>query len=305
MIPTADLESLEAEVVRALEDQDASGLRILGHGEISLVLGWPPDDPRVACKRLPPFPSSTRFEAYAAVVRRYVEELRAGGIRVIDTELHRLVRSDGRVIGFHVQPVLPTELLGVEVLRSSAPDIAHPLVPAVVDAVVGVTTDRLGVDAQLSNWVWMNGEPWQLDLTTPFLLEQGNPAFDLSPFLAALPAVIRPVVQRQMVELVHRWTSARGALLDMAANVRKEGLDEWLDPVLHHINSRVEPEVTRDEVLRVNASDARLWPVLLRLERANRWWQRRVRHRTYEFLLPRRTTYEERRLVEPDGRGTN
>ena len=303
MIPRADLESLENQVARALEDDDASQLRILGHGEISLVLGWPTDDPRVACKRLPPFPSSSHFEAYAAVVRRYIDELRAGGIRVVDTDLRHLARSDGTVIGFHVQPVLPAELLGVEVLRRSPPDATHPLVPAVVDAVVGVTTDRLGVDAQLSNWVWMDGNPWQLDLTTPFLLEDGHLTFDLSPFLAALPAVVRPLVRRQMVQLVHRWTSARGALLDMAANVRKEGLDQWLDPVLHHVNDRVEPVVTRDEVVRVNASDARLWPVLLRLEQANRWWQRRVRRRTYEFLLPRRTTYEERRrLVEPDGR---
>lgn len=303
MIPTPDLENLEAEVARALEDGDPSRLRILGHGEISLVLGWPADGPRVACKRLPPFPSSASFDAYAAVVRRYIDELRSGGISVVDTDLRHLVRSDGTVIGFHVQPVLPAELLGVEVLRRSQPDIAHPLLPAVVDAVVGVTTPTLGVDAQLSNWVWMDGEPWQLDLTTPFLLEDGRLAFDLTPFLCALPAVVRPVVRRQMVQLVHRWTSARGALLDMAANVRKEGFDEWLDPVLHHVNGRVEPPVTRDEVVGVNTSDERLWPVLLRLEQVNRWWQRRVRHRAYEFLLPKRTTYEERRrLVEQDGR---
>ncbi len=303
MISAADLESLEALVARALEADNASQLRIMGHGEISLVVGWPTDDPVVACKRLPPFPSSSHFEAYAAVVRRYIDELRRGGLRVVDTDLRHLVRSDGTVIGFHVQPALPAELLGVEVLRRSPPDVTHPLVPAVVDAVVGVTTTTLGVDAQLSNWVWMDGEPWQLDLTTPFLLEDGHLALDLKPFLAALPAVVRPAVRRQMVQLVQRWTSARGALLDMAANVRKEGLDEWLEPVLHHVNGRIEPPVTRDEVVRVNTSDARLWPVLLRLEQANRWWQRRIRHRTYEFLLPRRTTYEERRrLVEPDGR---
>lgn len=302
MISTSELKSLEAQVAHALEDEDVSRLRILGHGEISLVLGWPPDNPQLACKRLPPFRDTSQFEAYAGVVRRYVQELRAGGIRVVDTDLRHLVRSDGTVTGFHVQPVLPTDLLGTEVLRRSRPDVSHPLVPAVVDAVVRVTTDRLGVDAQLSNWVWMDGEPWQLDLTTPFLLEDGHLAFDLTPFLAALPAVVRPLVRRQMGQLVHRWTSARGALLDMAANVRKEGFGEWLDPVLHHVNGRVEPVVTRDEVVRVNASDARLWPVLLRLEQANRWWQRRVRHRTYEFLLPRRTTYEERRLVEPDAR---
>ena len=82
-------------------------------------------------------------------------------------------------------------------LRRAAPDVAHALVLAVVDAVVGITRAKLGVDAQLSDWVWMDDEPWQLDLTTPFLLEDGHLAFDLSPFLAALPAVVRPLTPLQ------------------------------------------------------------------------------------------------------------
>ena len=35
-------------------------------------------------------------------------------------------------------------------------------------------------------------------------------------------------------------------------------------------------------------SDARMWEVLLRLRRADRWWQAQVRHRPYPFLLPGR-----------------
>ena len=45
----------------------------------------------------------------------------------------------------------------------------------------------------MSNWAWLDGEPWQLDLTTPFLLdERRRPAFDLTPFLAVLPARSAP-----------------------------------------------------------------------------------------------------------------
>ena len=46
-------------------------------------------------------------------------------------------------------------------------------------------------------------------------------------------------------------------------------------------------------VARVHADDRRLWPLLFRLEHVNRWWQRRVRRRPYEFLGPERTTYQE------------
>jgi hypothetical protein len=291
---TPDLETLEADVSHALATGDAARLRLLGHGEISLVLGWPPDHPVVACKRLPPFTDFSAFAQYRDVVLRYVDELRGRGVRVVDTELHHLIRDDGRVTGFHVQPLLPPDALAIEVLRSTPPSGRHPLLEAVVDTVARATTERVGLDAQLSNWMWLDGEPWQLDLTTPFLLdEHRRPAFDLSPFLASLPAVVRPVVGREMTKLILRWTTARGSLLDLAANLVKEDLTGWLEPALAVINARVDPQVTKAEAERVHAQDRRLWPVLFRLQRAKRWWQRRVRHRPYEFLLPDRTTYEE------------
>lgn len=294
MIPDADLVELERRVGAALATGDAGGLTLLGHGEISLVVGWPPDAPAVACKRLPPFRDAAGFARYAAVVERYVAALRAGGVHVLDTELRSLPRPDGTVVGFHVQPAHPSARLATNVLRGADPATGHPVLAAVVDAVTGVTSDRLGVDAQLSNWLWLDGEPWQLDLTTPFLLDGGGRVeFDLAPFLAALPAVVRPVVRRQMAQLVRRWTTARGALADMAANILKERLDPWLEPALEQVNRRVDPPVTAAEAAAVHRSDVALWPLLFRLEKANRWWQRSVRHRPYEFLLPERTTYEE------------
>lgn len=294
MIDAADLRELEREVGAALRTRDASALTLVGHGEISLVLGWPRDDPKIACKRLPPFRDRDAFDAYARVVHRYIDELRDGGVRVVDTEVHHVERDDGRVVGFHVQPILPSEALGSEILRRGDAAAGHPLVAAVTDTVVRVTHDRLGVDAQVSNWAWIDGEPWQLDLTTPFLLdEQRRPAFDLAPFMAMLPAALRPIVRREMVSLIRRWTSPRGSLVDMAANLLKERLDAWVEPVLGEVNARVTPAVSRDEAARVYASDRRLWPLLFKLEHANRWWQEKVRRRPFDFLLPERTTYEE------------
>lgn len=294
MIEPGELRALEGEVSAALALRNPDRLRLLGHGEISLVLGWPPGEPRVACKRLPPFRDVAAFERYAVVVRRYIDELRAGGVRIVETQLHHLVRPDGRAVGFHVQPVLPRQALGTEILRGVDASHGHPLLGAVADAVVGATHPRLGVDAQLSNWAWLDGEPWQLDLTTPFLLdERGRPRFDLTPFLAVLPAPVRPLVRHEMVTLIHRWTTARGALLDMTASLLKERLDLWVAPVLTEVNARVTPRISVEEATRVYHSDRRLWPLLFRLERANRWWQSNVRRRPFEFLVPERTTYEE------------
>jgi hypothetical protein len=92
---------------------------------------------------------------------------------------------------------------------------------------------------------------------------------------------------------IHRWTTARGALLDMTASLLKEGLDRWVGLALTEVNARVTPPISAQEATRVYHSDRRLWPLLFRLERANRWWQNHVRRRPFEFLVPERTTYEE------------
>jgi Family of unknown function (DUF6206) len=291
-----DLEVLEADVVHAIATGDTSRLNLVGHGEISLVLGWPPSHPEVVCKRLPPFPDERGFLAYRDVVQRYIGELRGRGVRVVDTELRHLVRRDEHVVGFHIQPLLPAERLGTEILRHGAPHDAESLLEAVVETVDRATDDQLGIDAQLSNWIWRDEEPWQIDLTTPFILDDDRrPGFDLAPFLAALPAAVRPIVRREMAKLILRWTTARGALLDLAANILKEELDEWLAPALRAINSRVSPPITEAEAQRVHHEDRRLWPLLFHLEHVNRWWQQRVRRRQFDFLLPERTTYEEHR----------
>ncbi len=50
----------------------------------------------------------------------------------------------------------------------------------------------------------------------------------------------------------------------------------------------VEPPITSEEAERYYRDDARMWELLQRLRRADRWWQRTVRRRPYPFLLPGR-----------------
>ncbi len=74
--------------------------------------------------------------------------------------------------------------------------------------------------------------------------------------------------------------------VDLAGNLLKERLAGWIPSVIEAVNRTVEAEITEDEVRRYYRSDARLWGLMLRLRRADRWWQRRIRRRTYPFLLP-------------------
>jgi hypothetical protein len=77
----------------------------------------------------------------------------------------------------------------------------------------------------------------------------------------------------------------------MRASLLTERLDRTVDPVLTEVNARVTPPISAYEATRACQTDRRLWALLFRLERADRWWQNIGRRRPFEFLVLKRTTY--------------
>ncbi|MGZ8733983.1 MAG: DUF6206 family protein [Acidimicrobiia bacterium] len=289
MITDAALAGLEREVQSTLERADASALRVLGYGEISLVLGWPSDEPRWACKRLPPFPSSAAADGYAAVLGRYLDELGHRGVRVLDTEVGRVALTGGVVALYVVQPVLPSDSLAISIVTRGDEQVPA-LLGDVVDAALGVVDDRVGLDAQLSNWAVHEDRLTYFDVTTPMLRgADGSPELDTEVFLASLPRLLRGPVRRHVLPgILQRYHEPRSVVLDLAANLVKERLGSWIPTVLAAAGDRLEPALVEDEVRRDYRSDARTWALLQALRRVDRAWQRRVRRRPYAFLLPDR-----------------
>ena len=287
--PQGDLlAAVEAAVQQALDSGREDHLRVLGHGEISLVIGWPSDDPVVACKRLPVFPSTTAAERYADVFTRYVARLEQRGLRVVPSSVHFLGPGrDGRLVGYVVQPVLPAGSLGPDILRAAVPDPDHPLLTAVVAGVLGTVDARTGLDAQISNWSMVDETAQYLDVTTPILYDDSGLELDVAVLIASYPWVLRPPLRRFAAPpIAAAYCNPRTVLLDLAANLHKERLAGWIPAVLEAANRELGAPLTTGEVDRYYRSNARLWEVMLRLRRADRWWQRRVRRRPYPFLLP-------------------
>ncbi|MGZ8667219.1 MAG: DUF6206 family protein, partial [Solirubrobacterales bacterium] len=126
-----ELRRLEDLVEAALSSGDERRLPVLGYGEISLVLSWPPGGKRFACKRLPPFRSRERLDAYRATLSDYLKALGAAGVRVVETEMRAVELHDGSVAGYVVQPMLPADRLATTTLRPGNPEAGHPLIEAV------------------------------------------------------------------------------------------------------------------------------------------------------------------------------
>ena len=282
-----ELRALDSLVDEALKSGREELLPTLGYGEISLVLGWPQEAPRYACKRMPAFPSQAAFESYARTLGDYVAALEAAGMDVVPTEMRGVDQLAGSVVGYVVQPILAADTLAPPILHAADPGDGHPLVDAIVAAAAGTVSPRIGLDAQLSNWTWDGGRLTYLDVSTPMLWDEaGVSRLDLEPLAQAYPAILRPLLRRFVApRILDGYRDLRGVYLDLCGNLLKERLDLWLGAFLAAIAPRLTQPLTAEDVHRYYRSDARLWAVLLRLRRLDRAWRLRT-GRTYPFLLP-------------------
>lgn len=291
-LPDLDLHAVESAVATAIRRRSTEGLHVLGHGEISLVLAWPTTEPAMAIKRVPPFRSLAAAQQYTGVCEEFFERLHAAGVAVWPTTLHVHERADGRAVVYHRQPIADVSQLGTNVLRATTPVDDHPLLLAIADAAAAVCAPTVGFDCQAANWLWDGTTATQLDFTSPFTLVPSRKELTYDPraFLQEYPVVVRPYLKREFTSLIHRYTTAEGALGDMLANLFKEGLEAWVDPAISTFNRRLGLAMQRSTAQRMYDDDRKLMPLVLKLKKTHRWWLTSTGRR-YEQLLPVATTY--------------
>ena len=281
------LAALERRVVDALVTDDRSRIDVLGYGEISTVLRLTVDNQTYACKRLPPFPPGA-IDRYRSACSAYLAALGETGIRTASSTIEIVPSGEGEAV-YCIQPI--EDRLLVNDLSAVGPGEAADIADRLVSLIAGAIDDRLGVDAQVSNWALDPDDGFvYLDVTTPLIRdENGNEMLDTDVFIASLPAFLRPGVRRFLLpEILSHYYDARAALVDLIGNLKKERLESAIPPFLDAANRHVDPPITKRELDRYYRSDAVMWEVLQRLRKMDRWWQRKIRRRSYPFLLPGR-----------------
>jgi Family of unknown function (DUF6206) len=288
MVPDAEMRTLEARVQQALASGDSSMLDIVGYGEVTLVLRLVTAGAGFACKRLPYFPDELAFGRYHQLLENYIERLDGAGVRVADTSLWHQRLPSGHVVAYCVQPELPAARLCSRLMRHADEAWTRDFAKRFLDTVDRAVTPVLGLDAQAANWMDVDGELVYLDVTTPLMRDRhGRELLDARLFFASLPWLVRDAVRLTMSRSIFdKFYSARGVILDFLGNLHKEGLGHLVPGLAAQASERLAKPVSAEEAAAYYRSDARTWEVVQRLRRADRTWQRRIRHRTYPFLLP-------------------
>lgn len=287
-LPHEDLQALEDRVQAALRTTDDSALDVLGYGEVTLVLKLTTARGAYACKRLPVFPTLERYERYTGTLADYLEKLEQAGIRAAPTRLWRQRLSGDRIVAYCVQEALPADRLCSRLLRNEPQSWALDFFKRFLDHVDRAVTPAVGLDAQAANWIDLDGELTYLDVTTPLLRdEQGHERLDVPLFLTSLPRVLRDAVRLTMSKSIFdKFYSSRGVLLDFLGNLHKERLETLIPQFVELANTRLSEPITAEEVAAYYRGDARMWELIQKLRKADRFWHRNVLRRPYPFLLP-------------------
>ena len=159
----------------------------------------------------------------------------------------------------------------------------------IFETVSGAVTSVFGLDSQVANWVAHDGELIYLDITTPLMRNRpgGSERLDVKLFMKSLPWGLRDIVRITMSkDIFDKFYSVRGVILDLLGNLHKEGLAHYIRPFLDYANPKLDKAITEEDVQAYYDEDAKLWQLIQRLRKADRFLQNQVLKRTYPFLLP-------------------
>jgi len=284
------LDDLDARLQHASLSGDHSGLSVLGYGEVTTVIGIHAPEGDFAVKGLPSFRSMEAAQRHIASIERYTTELTALGVDVVDTDPRIREQPDGTAILYLVQPMLPAGSLGPQHFARLEGDEIGETFERILTTLKRAVTARVTPDGQLSNWAFVGDRLQYLDVSTPFLLdERGRTELDWEFFLDAHPWLLRPVIRMQLPSVVSKYHDLRMVLVDLLGNLIKEDMGGQLDDFAEQINRScaLERPITRREVERYYAEDARTFGALLELRRLDRWVRVKL-GRPYRVLIPPR-----------------
>ncbi|WP_175958486.1 DUF6206 family protein [Burkholderia sp. BCC0405] len=269
------LAALEQRVQYALDTGDRTGLDVLGYGDSSIVLGCTTSAGRFACKRMPPFATADARRAYLDQVEEYAQALRGRGVTLLDTRVYTVGET-----AYCVQPRIERHAM----LKHA---LTRRRLATLLDIVATAITDRIGLDADITNWCVSGDELVLLDTNTPLLRDARHVSTaDYTVFFASLPSFVRarltPEVAAAMLE---KFYSPRAVALDVLCGLIRERAGQ-VPYLLDEAAARFGPAITSGELRRYFVTNQTTWALFRRLQRLQRWWSRSMRKQAYPFLLP-------------------
>lgn len=289
---------------------------ILGHGEISTVIGFElPEWDHLVFKRMALFEDDDEIRAYETVYRAYSTALTEIGLQLPDSGIAKVDSEWGPVL-YLVQERLEGDTIGHNFVKTASADESLAAIASVLEEIRKVYVHNvslhrnhgatLGLDAQISNWSIgdSSSQPIYLDTSTPLMRVDGTEQLDVELFLRICPKSMQWLIRRYFLQdVLDRYYDLRLVLTDLLANLFKEQKGSLVPPALELVNEFLEDfssspsdssacDLQPIELTSVKSyyrNDIPIWWLFLNLRKLERLWRTRVTHKPYRPILPGRT----------------
>ncbi len=295
--------------------ESAIPARIIGYGEISTIFEiLEPSLAGFAYKRLPVFRTEDEMQEYELLFHEYnrllCEEI---GIHVPRHASARVNPLKGNRVVYCIQERLLPGIIGNRLIHTLDNESIVVLFRAVLAEMAKVwvynaTQDRvcLGLDAQISNWALScdtvpevleegRAELVYIDTSTPLMRVHGVEQLDTGLFLRGAPSFLVWFIRLFFLkDVVGRYYDFHLAVVDLLANLFKEGRADLIEPLIAEANRFFScgasvlgaSPVTCREVRSYYREDAMIWRLYQGLRRLDRFLQTRLLRRHYCYILP-------------------
>jgi hypothetical protein len=252
------------------------------------------------------FRSVEQVERYIQTYYEYIELLTSAGLKIPESGAEYVVTRDGRIVLFLMQKKLDPSLVCNKVIQQMGKSEAVELFERILNEMKKVwdfnaekesENIKIGLDGQISNWALskrdITSDLLYFDTSTPMIRKNGVDQLEADIFLRACPPGIRILLKMFFLQdILDRYYDFRKVVVDLIANLFKEGRSDLIPPFIDFANKffedighRIEP-ITYKEVDKYYREDAFIWSLYLNLRKIHRFIVTKVLFQRYEFILP-------------------
>jgi hypothetical protein len=308
------LEQFELDIDPTSPESCRIPCKVLGYGEISTVFEIQARGMTgLAFKRMSIFQNWDELDGYLETYSKYNSLLEEIGIKLPPHGYAVIPDAAQNPIFYIIQQKVQVSALGNKLIHA----LSHQQVLVLVRHLLlhmqklwqyNANQDNyeLGIDGQISNWVLDDFDAdserlgsnltfLYIDTSTPFLRIEGIEQMDTDLFLRSAPSFLAWILRLFFVdEVVGRYYDFRKVIVDLVANIYKEGKPELIPSLVQTANEFLTGEganlgikpINTDEIQAYYREDAFIWRLYLNMRRLDRFIYTKILRREYPFILP-------------------
>ncbi|MBW7858218.1 MAG: hypothetical protein H3C43_08000 [Leptonema sp. (in: Bacteria)] len=294
------LQEFESQLDPANPESGPHSPYIIGFGEMSTVFGFGDSElTDFAFKRMAIFHSEDELVPYRKNFIEYCQLLVELNINMPDYGTVTIERK-GQPVLYVFQRKIDSDSIGHHYIQKTSVDESTELFKVILekfDIVFNYNKNNpklaIGLDGQISNWVYQNKTLLYLDTSTPLMRKDGIEQLNSELFLRICPSYLVWVIRLFFLATVlDRYYDLRLVIIDLIGNLYKEKKQSLINPFLEVANqflTKSHPElkpIKQKEIDAYYKEDAWIWRIFLFFRKLERFIKTKIQRREYELILP-------------------